>query len=1102
MAIETTDSDEKRTVLMRLLQAKHQGYRILPLSFAQQRLWFLDQLQHGSPVYHVAFAYRLKGILDIAALEKSLNEIIKRHETLRTTFPSVDGQPIQFIAPTLSIKITLENLRTLEQQDAEVLHRATQEVKKPFDLAEGPLLRARLLQLSEDEYVLVLAIHHIIFDGWSMGIFSRELITCYDAYCQDRLPLLPTLPIQYADYAVWEHTWLQGEALTTELVYWKQRLADAPPVLELPTDYPRPTVETFRGAYTAFTLPASLVAAVKELSQHEGVTPFMTLLTAFQVLLARYSQQDDIVVGTDVANRQRAEVENLIGFFVNQLILRIDLSGNPSLHELLLRVRRVVLGAYEHQHIPFDQLVRALNPIRLPNRAPIFQVKLVLQNTPAISSTADLTIDPLLVDAGAAQVDLLLDLTETASGFRVLWQYNTDLFHKSTIQRMHHQFSALLEAFVASPSSTLRELNSVLDQQEMPAGDEPPPNLNNGMQYDLIRGNIPQKFEEQVQRTPHQIACRIQDDTLTYAQLNAQANILAHRLHQLNMQPEMNVALCTERSLDTIIGFLGICKAGGVCVSIDPAYPQDRREFLLHDSQATIVVTQHKLLPLFQGHAITCIPLETVAAPPLQEENPRYEIDPEQLAYIMYTSGSTGQPKGVGVSHLVALNHFLVWQRICDLSEQDRVLQFASFSFDAALEQTFPALLCGATVVMRGATSWGAVELTTALREQQLTFINLPYAFWQQWTQELAADPDAVRDHQLRMVVVGGEAMTLESLRRWHTSPLAAVRLLNAYGPTEATITATTFEISEQFCTQGESSTVPIGRPLAHREVYVLDKHGQRTPRGAIGEISIGGPLLARGYLHRPDLTAECFVPNPWSTLPGERLYKTGDLGRYLPDRTIEYLGRSDQQVKIRGFRIEPGEIEAILQQHPDVRMTVILAREDTPGEKRLVAYVLPEPEHAVTVADLRDFLANRLPAHMLPAAFVFLASLPLTVHGKVDRRALPAPDASHLEIPEPFAAPTSPFEKRLAHIWSEVLTITQVGIHDNFFALGGHSLVAIQVVSRIRADFHVDLPVHELFLQPTIAGLAAKISEISSTHNGVLLPAITRRQRNREVDH
>jgi amino acid adenylation domain-containing protein len=1114
-----------RETFTRLLQTKINGQKMFPLSFAQQRLWFLNQLQTGSPVYHVTVAFRLRGEINLQALEMSLHEIVRRHETLRTTFPALDGQPVQIIAPDLAIELVQENLEALapDQQQAELLRLATSEIKKPFDLATGPLLRTRLLRLNAREHVLLFSVHHIVFDGWSLNIFQRELATLYDAFLQEKPHALPLLPIQYLDYTVWERKWFQSGALASGLAYWQQQLADALPVLDLPTDYPRPMLETFRGAYTEFLLPSSLLMQLNECGQREQVTLFMLLLTAFQVLLHYASGQDDIVVGTDVANRNQLEVENLIGFFVNQLVLRTNLSGDPSLSELLQRVRQVVLGAYEHQSVPFDQLVRALKPVRFPNRAPVFQAKIVLQNMSALPATSSITLDPLLVDAGAAQLDLILDVRETPSGLRAIWQYNTDLFHLSTIERMNRQFSLLLQAFGTATSQTVSALHSVLDaegnsQQDQAtrthrlqdaatrngfmgiSGEDRQHVLHDfarGRHVVLKRGNLAREFEAQVQRTPHNIALLMDGRELTYARLNEQANRLAHHLQRWGIKPEMMVVLCTERSLETLIGMLGIFKAGGVCVSLDPTYPQERWSFILQDSQARVVVTQEKLASQFSAYELDVLNLDVADALPGDEKNLSDEGEPEHLAYVMYTSGSTGQPKGVAVSHLAALNHFLIMRQEFHLSEHDRILQFYSLSFDGSLEQVFPGLFCGATVVMRGPNSWSVAELNKAVVEQKLTVVNVTPALWQQWSQEIQMEPETVREAQLRLVIVGAEAMPLEALRRWRSTPLASCDLINAYGPTEAVITAATFSIPDPLCADEKIATVPIGKPLPDREIYLLDNNGQPVAQGATGEVYIGGPLLARGYLHRPGLTAERFLPNPFSSEPGTRFYKTGDLGRYLADGTLEYLGRVDHQVKIRGFRVEPGEIEAVLQKHPAARTAVVIVREDHPGTQRLVAYTLIQPDQQATAAELRTFLQERLPAYLLPSAFVFLETFPLTPNGKIDRRVLPAPETFRSHLIEAFVAPRNSVEEMVARIWSEVLAVDHISVHDNFFEIGGHSLIAIRVIARVHAVFQVDLPVHTLFLEPTIASFAAKIVEATDANKRPSMPAITRQRRN-----
>ncbi|BCL84582.1 non-ribosomal peptide synthetase [Ktedonobacteria bacterium brp13] len=1091
-----------REALARFLQTKISGHKMFPLSFAQQRLWFLDQLQNGSPVYNLTMVFHLNGIMHIEALEKSFHEIVQRHETLRTTFPAIDGQPMQLIVPYLNVELVQEDLEHIlvEQQETEIMRLAQEEVKKSFNLAQGPLLRVRLLHLSAHRHTLLFSVHHIIFDGWSMGVFYREFATLYDIFLQGKQPSFPVLPIQYMDYTAWERQWSQSKDYEASLAYWKQRLAGAPPALTLPTDYPRPALETFRGAFESCVLSSQLVDALQEFSQQEQVTIFMTLLTAFQVLLAHASRQDDIVVGTDVANRNQLDVEDLIGFFVNQLALRTDLSGDPSLRELLQRVREVVLGAYEHQHIPFDQLVQKLNPVRFPNRAPVFQAKIVLQNIPVSTISSSITIDHSPIDAGTAQLDLVLDLTETASGLQAFWHYNTDLFDVSSIRNMSLRFAALLQAFVDAPSQKLSAFNAMLTEIERQQRQVrfPPPLFDAVREREatLKNGSLASAFEEQVARTPHALALIMQGREMSYAQLNAEANKLAHHLKRLGVQPETMVVLCMERSLEAIIGFFGILKAGGICVSLDPAYPKDRWTFILKDSQPRIIVTQQRLVSEFSEYQLLeVVDLETVST--LQEDgNPISRIIPEQLAYVMYTSGSTGQPKGVGVSHRAALNHFLAMCEEFHLTEQDRILQFYSLAFDGSLEQFFPGLFCGATIVMRGPTAWSIADLNAAVIEQKLTVVNLTPVLWQQWALELQVEPEILYDAQLRLVIIGAEAMTVEALRAWRQTPLTTRSLINAYGPTEAVVTALTFEVPEQFYPDEGSATVPIGQPLPYRDVYLLDATGELVTRDEVGEIYIGGPLLARGYLNRPDLTAERFVPDPFSSVPGSRLYRTGDLGRYLPNGAVECLGRVDQQVKIRGFRIELGEIETVLLQHPGVQTAVVIAREDRPGEKRLVAYILLQQGYYATVADVRSFLEDRLPAYMIPSAFVLLDSFPINANGKIDRLALPAPETFRPQAEKEFVAPRNPIEEMLISIWCEVLGLEQIGIHDNFFALGGHSLVAIQVVARVRPSLQVDVPVHMLFMEPTIAQFADRIAKVKAADKELSLPAITRRRR------
>lgn len=1047
----------------------------LALSFAQQRLWFFDQLEPGLSAYNIPAAVRLKGPFNLAALEQSLNEIVKRHESLRTTFGKVEGRPRQVIAPTLTIELPVVDLRKLpaSERETEVRRLVTAEARRPFNLSQGPLIRGTVLRLGDEEHVGLLTMHHIVSDGWSTGILVREVATLYIAFCAGGSSPLPALPIQYADFAHWQRQWLQGEVLETQIAYWKEQLAGAPALIDLPTDLPRPAVQTFRGAHQSLVLPKHLKDGFKALGRQEGVTLFMAMLAAFTVLLYRYTSQDDLIVGTPIANRNRVETEGLIGFFVNALVLRTDLSGNPSFRELLRRVRQVCLGAYSHQDLPFDRLVEELHLQRDLGRNPLFQIMFALQNAPLRPlDLPGLTLSPVEGDSETAHFDLTLQIVDTEQGLTAAFVYNTDLFEAGTIARMLGNFQTLLEAIVADPEQRLSDLPLLTETERQQLLVE-----WNGTKTECQRDLcIHQLFEAQVKRTPDAIAVVFEAEQLTYRELNRRANQLAHHLQALGVGPEVLVALCMERSLEMVIGLSGILKAGGAYVPLDPAYPKERLAFMLKDAQVPVLITQERLVSRFAEPDAKVICLDSGWETMAREsgENPGSSTLPENLAYVIYTSGSTGQPKGVLVSHGAIADHCRNAQRYYELDYRDVVLQFASLSFDVSLEEILPTLIVGARLVIMGTNVWQPAEFHRKISEFGLTVLNLPTAYWQELAREWAGVPELIPNIQPRLFIVGGDTMLPDVLKFWQRTPVNSIRLLNAYGPTETTITATAFEIAPR---PGENTTyqrVPIGRPLANRAIYILDQHSNPVPIGVHGYLHIGGVGLARGYLNRPDLTAVKFVPDPFRAEPGARMYKTGDLARYRPDGNIEFLGRADHQVKIRGFRIELGEIEAVLGQHPAVREAVVLAREDAPGEKRLVAYVVAES----TADELRRSLKDKLPEYMVPAVVVLLEALPVTPNGKVDRRALPAPDRPRRELERAFVAPRDDLELQLAHIWEEVLGVRPVGVRDNFFELGGHSLLAVRLFALIETRLGKKLPLTTVFQGATVEHLAGVLRQ------------------------
>jgi amino acid adenylation domain-containing protein len=1045
----------------------------LPLSFAQQRLWFIGQLDPGNSTYNIPAAVRLRGSLNLSALERSVNEIVKRHEALRTTFPMVDGRPVQLIAPTLIMTLPVIDLRELpeSERETEVQRLVAEEARKPFDFAVGPLVRITLVRVGEEEHVGLLTMHHIVSDGWSTGILIREMALLYDAFSSGRSSPLPELPIQYADFAHWQRQWLQGEILETQVGYWKEQLGGSPPLLELPTDHSRPPMQTFRGARQSFLLPKTMAEALKALSRQEGVTLFMTMLAAFKVFLSRYTGQDDLIVGTPIANRNRLETEGLIGCFVNTLVLRTDYSGNPAFRQALRRVREVCLAAYDHQDLPFERLVDELHLERDLSRNPLFQVMFVLQD--ALMRTVELpglTLSPVKGDREIAYFDLTLEIGENEHGpMEVALVYNADLFEPGTIARMLGNLRVVLEAVVADPDQRISDVPFLTTAERRQLLEEWNCTKTASEQSLCIH----QLFEAQAERTPDAIAVVFEHEQLTYGELNRRANQLARYLQALGVGPEVPVGLCLEPSLAMIVGLLGILKAGGVYLPLDPAYPKQRLSFILNDARVPVLLTQERLSVGLPEAKAVCLDLAWEAITRESAENPVSAVIPDNVAYVIYTSGSTGKPKGVLVSHGSIADHCRDVQHYYELDASDRVLQFASLSFDVSLEQILPTLIAGAKVVLARADVWHTNELHRLISEFGLTVLNLPTAYWQELVREWADNPKLLSSIRPRLFIVGGDAMSSDVLPLWQRTPVNSTRLLNAYGPTETTITATAFDITPRLCENATLQRIPIGRPLANTEIYILDQYSNPVPVGAPGELYIGGGRLARGYFNRPDLTAEQFVPHLFSAKPGARLYKTGDLARYLPDGNIEFLGRTDHQLKIRGFRIELGEIEAELRQHAAVRDAAVLAQEDTPGGKRLVAYVVAERESRPSANELRGFLRQKLPEYMLPAVFVPLDALPFTPNGKLDRGALPAPDHARPELEKAFVAPRSALELQLAHLWEEVLDLRPIGVTDNFFELGGHSLAAVRLFALIENRLGVRLPLAAVFQGATVEHLA-----------------------------
>jgi amino acid adenylation domain-containing protein len=1067
---------------------------VFPLSFAQQRLWFLDRLEPGSSFYNIFDTLSFDEPMDVSALEQSLNEIVRRHEVLRTTFASVRGKPVQVIASDLKLPLPVVDLRRLSEEErvAETTRLSAEEYERPFELSRGPLVRGKLLRLSTEESVLLLTMHHIVSDGWSLGILSRELRSLYEACSTGRPSPLPDLPIQYADFTVWQRDWLQGEVLAAQLDYWEKQLAGAPSVMKLPTDRARLSVQNFQqGANQWLKLPKPLAASLKALSQREGVTLFMTLLAAFNLLLHRYTHQDDILLGSPIAGRNRAETEGLIGFFVNTLVMRSDLSGDPGFRELLGRVKEVALGAYAHQDLPFEKLVEAIHPERDTSRNPLFQVSFQLSNASNSVEDASREMEELAdesqleVEKGAAKFDLGINIWESERGLRAQVDYSTDLFDDGSIARMLKHFERLLEGVVADPDRRISELQLLTAEEQQRILVE-----WNDTEADYARHScLHELFEAQAERTPDSIAVSFAGEQLTYAELNERANQVARRLRQLGVRAEVSVGICMERSIEMITGMLGILKAGGAYVPLDPEYPAQRLSYMIEDAGVRVLLTQERLAQTLLAHGAAVLRLDADRESISEEDrnNLEHRATAENPAYVIYTSGSTGTPKGVVVAHSA------VARTICNtnyikLESDDRITQASNSSFDAATFEIWGALLHGATlVVIPKEILISPGHLAEQIRELGISVMFLPTALFNQVAGEV---PGAFSS--LRYLLFGGEAVDPRSVREVLKSD-PPQRLLHMYGPTESTTYALWYPVESL---SAEATTVAIGRPLSNTQIYLLDEYRQPVPIGVAGELYIGGDGLARGYLNSASLTAERFIPNPFSHHAGARLYRTGDIARYLADGEIEFLGRGDEQVKIRGYRIELGEIEALLREFREVREVVVLAREDTPGQRHLVAYVVAEPSSELSVGGLRGYMKERAPEYMMPSSFVFLDELPLTPNGKVDRRALPLPEYALPEQETDAVSPRTPLEEKLAGIYASVLGLKTVGVFNNFFDLGGHSLLATQITSRIRETFKVELPLRVLFVNPTVAGLATAIEEVLKTDVVLNAPAITKVSR------
>jgi amino acid adenylation domain-containing protein len=1079
------------------------------LSFAQQRLWLLDQLEPGSGAYNIAMALTLKGPLNVSALEHALSEVVCRHEALRTSFPTVQGQPVLVIAEQCEFKLTLKDLSDLppEQRAQETQHLVEQEAQTAFDLACAPLLRATLVKHGEQEHALLLTMHHIISDGWSMSILWREVGVLYKAYGDGAESPLEPLPIQYADYALWQRQWLKGDVLEDHLRFWREQLADAPPLIELPHDHPRPAVLSDNGAFYHFSLSKIPAESLRHLSQKAGATLYMTLLAAFIVLLRRLSGQDVVVVGTPVAGRNRTEVEGLIGFFINTLAIRLDTSGEPTFLELIGRVRDVCLGAYDRQELPFEKLVEELAPERTLSHAPIFQVFFNMLNyEEGEIRLAGLEVDFLAPPERQSKFDWTLYVKERQSGIHFTLLYSTDLFERSSIAGMMEQFTGLLSQIAAEPEKKIAEFSLLTEKTEPLL-----PNPRQPLPADW-KGSVQKLFSEQAQRIPNHLALKDKQESWTYQELAARSNQLAHYLRASGIKHEDVVAIYGHRSASLVWAVMGVLKAGAAFLILDPAYPDSRliqyltvarpRGWLQLEAAGTLSAPLEEMVASLSCCCRLELPSRTIAATrnllndyPIGD--PHLESDPEDLACVTFTSGSTGNPKGVLGKHR-SLSHYGNWvQQNFRIDESDRFSMLSGLAHDPLQRDIFTPLQLGVTLCVPdpeeiGTPGWVAQWM----KREEISVTNLTPAMCQLMSQT-APDTKPEEIETLRYAFLIGDFLTRGDVARLQAMA-PSVTCVNLYGTTE-TQRALAYHVvtgqerqSHVAHPNSEREVLSIGRGIDGVQFLILNASKQLAGVGEVGEIHCRSPHLAKGYLGDDALTRERFISNPFTNTDGDRLYRTGDLGRYRPDGTIDLLGRADKQVQIRGFRIELGEIEAALKEQPAVHEAVVIAREDIPNDKRLVAYVVDGTEQRPSVSELRRSLKERLPDYMVPSSFVVLKELPLTPNGKVDHQALPVPDQSRSSIEEEYVAATSPVEEVIAAILCELLHVETVGVHDNFFELGGHSLLAMQVVARIHKALRVNIPLRHLFDTPTVAGLAELIErQMLSTENASAPPLV-----------
>lgn len=1056
------------------------------LSYGQKSLWFMQQLEPGNAAYNIFFAARIQSELDANALKKSLDIIAERHASLRTIYLNNNNEPLQKIQA--SSRNYFSEIDAKKWKENELKERIIKEAHTPFDLSKGPLFKACLFETSESEHILFLNFHHIAVDLWSIVLILSELRILYPAIKKGEKPELQHIGLQYTDFANWQKKYLESPEGKQSLEYWRHQLSGELPVVNLPLDKTRPAVKTYNGAIFSFQINNKITNRLKAIVRDENSTLYIVLLAAFNILLSKYTNQDEIVVGSPAAGRNHPELENIVGYFVNSMVVKSRVIESLSFREYLLNLRKIVLEALDHQDYPFSLLVEKMQHYRGASRSPFFDVMFVLErphllkelglagfilsDSGAKINIGGLKMESYHIEQNVAQFDLTLSIVEKADSLSASFQFNTDLFEKSTIRQMAEHFCNLLTEISENPGQGISEL-SLISQQERNVLANSWNSTGNNFQNQLL---IHELFEERVKENPQSAAVISNGGEVTYSHLNYLAEKVRHQLEMKNLPAEAPVGIYSRRSIEMIAGIIGIFKAGCTYIPLDPEYPDERINYMIEDSGIRVVLTQGKFAGGIAEKNVDTIILNDATDKEFtesnnKEANNKRSIEPENTAYIIYTSGSTGKPKGVMVSHQALGNHCKQIKDYYKITEKDRVLQFSSMNFDASLEQIFTTLISGAALILRDEELWNPDVFLEKLNSHKMSVINLPPSYWEQLVNEWSRC-EHLNLENLRLIIIGGDVIYFSTTKKWFNLNTGAIRLINAYGPTETTITSVTGEIKREVI-QGSERSIPIGKPQANRSLYILDSKGNLAPKGVIGELHIGGNCLARGYTGKPDLTAEKFIPDPFSKTEGKRLYKTGDLARYLSDGSIEFIGRVDHQVKIRGFRVELGEIETVLRMHPSVKEAAAVLNEDG-GDKNIIVYFVPGKTYDIN--ELKNHLRQQLPDFLIPSYFVKMGMLPMTPAGKIDRAALAAMKKDLVSPGESYVPPQTPLEKNISGILAEVLKVGTVGLYDNFFELGGHSLLAVKTLSRINEYYRTQLTVKQMFEQPTVAGLASAI--------------------------